>query len=81
MHPNLAPHLHPSCQEIVKQLKDCHSNNPLGKFFGVCNEARLELDACLTKEALVRRDINYHNAMEEKARVRAKLKEKGLVSD
>ncbi|KAK1858449.1 hypothetical protein I4F81_001054 [Pyropia yezoensis] len=70
MHPHLAPHLHPSCQEAILALTACHEDHPLAKFFGACNAAKAALDSCLADEYLIRREMNSEAAAESNARLR-----------
>lgn len=53
MHPLLNAHLHPTCQEVIEQLQQCHSKHYIGKFFGFCNNARLKLDQCLQESVCI----------------------------
>jgi COX assembly protein 2 len=50
MHPHLDLHIHPHCVEAIKELERCHEENPVKKFFGVCNQVRRDMDKCLTEE-------------------------------
>uniref|UniRef100_A0A6B2LX71 COX assembly mitochondrial protein n=1 Tax=Arcella intermedia TaxID=1963864 RepID=A0A6B2LX71_9EUKA len=50
MHPPLALHKHPHCVEVINQFHKCHQDHPYGKFFGYCNQAKRDLDACLHEE-------------------------------
>ena len=58
MHPPLALNLHTSqCQQIIRELHECHRNHPLRKFFGACNPIKLALNTCLKQERLERRRL------------------------
>jgi len=59
MHPVLKASDHPLCRELIKQLEDCHYHHKVLKFFGKCNACKRELDQCLAKELLVKRELNY----------------------
>ena len=58
MHPHLALHAHPMCQAQILALQSCHSDHPVRKFLGHCNEARRVLDKCLGEEFEVLRSEN-----------------------
>lgn len=67
MHPPLAPHLHGAeCRKIIELLNQCHSDHPLGKFAGVCNDLKRQLNKCLQKEYVERRQKNYESAQKRK---------------
>lgn len=38
------------CSEVMKAIKDCHTNNPYLKFLGVCNDQKTALNMCLRQE-------------------------------
>jgi COX assembly protein 2 len=63
MHPPLALHLHPMCEIVIKKLEECHKEHSLTKFLGKCNQARLELDSCLTEEVTIKHICNMHNLL------------------
>ena len=62
MHPPLARHKHKSCIEVpfglsvpssaqaIDALHKCHTERNIAKFWGVCNEFKDALDACLKEE-------------------------------
>lgn len=58
MHPPLALHKHPACKAQILALQVCHSEHPLAKFVGVCNEAKYALDKCFREE--VRHILSAH---------------------
>lgn len=41
-------------QEILG-LKQCHAENPVAKFWGVCNDAKFALDECFRREKVIKR--------------------------
>jgi hypothetical protein len=49
-YPPLSLHLHPLCKQFILALEECYEENPFGKFFGSCNNIRLQLDRCLHEE-------------------------------
>mmetsp|Transcript_2427 Transcript_2427/g.5421 ORF Transcript_2427/g.5421 Transcript_2427/m.5421 type:complete len:82 (+) Transcript_2427:31-276(+) len=81
MHPNLALHKHPVCEEAINQLHQCHAENAFLKWLGACNSVRRELDRCLTQEFLVRRELNQVAAAQEKERVKELLRARGVALD
>nr|CCA22679.1 unnamed protein product putative [Albugo laibachii Nc14] len=57
MHPPL-DRPHPLCQQVIKNLKQCHTENPRAKFLGACNEAKRALDDCFRMEKEEKRKQN-----------------------
>lgn len=55
MHPPLNKP-HPLCEQVVKNIKLCHAENPYAKFWGACNDTKAAMDACFRKEKEMRRD-------------------------
>lgn len=53
MHPLLNAHLHPTCQDVIQLLQQCHANHKIRKFFGYCNEPRLKVDKCLQESVCI----------------------------
>ncbi len=45
-------------QEII-ELKRCHEENPVAKFWGVCNQTKYELDECFKAEKIVKRSAQF----------------------
>ena len=77
MHPPLSSNLHtPKCQEIIKQLEDCHNHFHWKKFFGACNDLKRALDKCLTEEYLDRKKTNQEIAKAKKRRWKEICEEK-----
>jgi hypothetical protein len=62
MHPVLSSGDHPLCRGFIKRLEDCHRENRFLKFFGRCNECKRDLDRCLSKELLLKRELNYQGS-------------------
>ena len=55
MHPPLHKNKHPHCVSQIDELEACHAENPIAKFWGVCNEAKWALDRCLREQKNLRR--------------------------
>ncbi len=36
--------------QIIENFKKCHEDHPVQKFFGVCNDLKIELDRCFREE-------------------------------
>lgn len=62
-------------QEIAALLQ-CHEENPLAKFVGVCGTAKAALDKCFKKEKEKKRDANFRHAKASDAYVRQKMRER-----
>jgi hypothetical protein len=62
-------------------LQQCHSDNPVAKFWGVCNGAKLALDECFRREKTIKRDLNRAKARAEQDRLRQRLEEKARFAD
>lgn len=41
--------------QYILALKGCHKDNPIAKFWGVCNQAAIDLNLCLKEEKVVKR--------------------------
>ena len=57
MHPPLF-RPHPLCEEVVNNLVRCHEEYQIGKFFGACNQAKVELDKCFKMEKEQVKQVN-----------------------
>ncbi|CAM9682222.1 unnamed protein product [Chrysoparadoxa australica] len=66
MHPPLH-RPHPTCQEVIKALIECHESNPYAKFWGTCNDQKRALDKCFAEEKEVKRKENYEKGMKTEA--------------
>ena len=67
MHPPLH-RPHPECEDAVKRLLECHTDNPVAKFFGACNDAKRDLDRCFKAEKEKKRAENARVARERRAK-------------
>jgi COX assembly protein 2 len=74
MHPPLAEHQHVQCAEVMRALKDCHSENGYMKFLGVCNDAKHALNLCLRGERIGKANENHEKAKAKRRIVEAKWK-------
>lgn len=77
MHPPLTLENHPLCRDVVIALKVCHRENPWARSFGVCNEQKWQLDACLKKQKLFKFRENNKKALAEKERLRQRVEKYG----
>ncbi|OZJ02487.1 hypothetical protein BZG36_04367 [Bifiguratus adelaidae] len=68
MHPPLAEHKHPACYDLIKALEDCHNSGLFNKFFGGCNQLKLDLNKCLGQEFNEVRAENRRKAQEKRTR-------------
>eukprot|EP01134_Creolimax_fragrantissima_P005489 CFRG5489T1 len=75
MHPQLAPHVHPTCQEAIEQLEGCHRTNKFKKFLGACNDAKNALDRCLYEEYKIEQKKNLEAGRKRRARYERGIQE------
>lgn len=70
MHPDLSANLHTEeCNILIKELLQCHADNPFKKYFGHCNSANTEVNRCLKREREQKRLENKKKTMEKRARM------------
>ena len=43
------------CFQVIEALQRCHAENPVSKFWGVCNDQKLALDRCFAQEKVTNR--------------------------
>ncbi|XP_077983507.1 COX assembly mitochondrial protein 2 homolog [Glandiceps talaboti] len=73
MHGDLSSHLHTEeCNELIKQLQQCHQENPWKKFTGICNELDTAMIKCLRRERENKRHVNAQKAKEMKEKLARK---------
>ncbi|KAL1549665.1 COX assembly mitochondrial protein 2 [Salvia divinorum] len=70
MHPPLTIHRHPMCVEIIELFQKCHTDHPLGKFFGECTDLKIKLDKCFRQEKSLKRKANFEESKKLKDRLR-----------
>ncbi|CAI9763309.1 unnamed protein product [Fraxinus pennsylvanica] len=75
MHPPLTIHRHPMCTEIIELFQKCHTEHPIGKFFGNCTDLKIKLDKCFRREKAVKRKANFEQSKKLKERLQAYRKE------
>ena len=67
MHPPLHPHLHTEdCRRVIEALTRCHADHPWKKFVGACNDLKRELNRCLQREYIERRQKNWEESIKRK---------------
>lgn len=76
MHTDLSAHLHtPECNDLINELKRCHTENKFAKFIGVCNTADQLVVNCLKKERIERRRLNYEKAQITQRRSQERMRQ------
>mmetsp|Transcript_29345 Transcript_29345/g.40543 ORF Transcript_29345/g.40543 Transcript_29345/m.40543 type:complete len:85 (+) Transcript_29345:94-348(+) len=73
MHPPLTPFNNPHCVQQIKDLKTCHEENRISKFWGVCNEQKDALDKCFRQQKKLKTALNLDRARKEQSRLAEKL--------
>ncbi|KAL6771441.1 CMC2 [Auxenochlorella protothecoides x Auxenochlorella symbiontica] len=73
MHPPLYKNKHPSCIEVIDALNRCHKERSIAKFWGVCTDQKLALDACFRQEKKDNRARNFEKARAERERLEVKI--------
>lgn len=51
--------------QYILALKGCHKDNPIAKFWGVCNQAAIDLNECLKEEKVVKRWVGQSQGWPE----------------
>ncbi|KAF9009354.1 hypothetical protein BDQ17DRAFT_1235662 [Cyathus striatus] len=74
MHPQLSDRKL-VCKDFIEALEKCHATSTWGKFLGVCNRQKDELNYCLRTERVARTTHNRELAIERKAKADQALKE------
>ena len=77
MHPPLH-RAHPLCEQVVENLIRCHDEYKIGKFFGACNQAKVELDQCfrIEKDQVRQENLAKARKFDEKFETYLKMEEK-----
>ncbi|KAL1925456.1 uncharacterized protein VTP21DRAFT_339 [Calcarisporiella thermophila] len=75
MHPQLAYHEHPQCQDVIAALEECHRASFWNTFLGRCNSIKADLNKCLSEEHVRKRQKNKQDAAERRKRIESIWKE------
>lgn len=71
MHTDLSSHLHSEkCNTLINLLKQCHSDYPVRRFFGICNDLDAQMCRCLKDERIQRSKRNREKAKETQEKLR-----------
>lgn len=73
MHPPLF-RPHPKCEELVEKLVACHEEYKFGKFYGMCNDPKAEMDICFRAEKEEARHANMMKARASDERYEQQLR-------
>ncbi|KAG0487003.1 hypothetical protein HPP92_009098 [Vanilla planifolia] len=63
--------------KIIELFQKCHTDHPVGKFFGKCTELKIKLDRCFREEKALKRMANFEESKKIKERLKAYRKEMG----
>lgn len=75
MHADLSEHLHSDeCNKLINELKQCHTDNTIGRFIGACNSIDTQLSRCLRLERKGRQAENYKKSIERRQEVHERLR-------
>ena len=67
MHPPLHSYQHSEeCRAVIQALVRCHADHPWRKFFGACNDLKRELNRCLQRDYIARRQSNFEESQRRK---------------
>jgi COX assembly protein 2 len=81
MHPPLHKSKHPHCVKHIDDLTQCHRENPIAKFWGVCNEQKWALDLCLREQKNLKRLKNKIANLEREERRQRRQGQQGQQED
>jgi COX assembly mitochondrial protein 2 len=59
----------------IEALVKCHSDHPIAKFRGICNEQKWALDRCFREEKVIKRKINQEKAKYWQEKFKQKMAE------
>ena len=65
----------PACEDVIRLLEECHERRLIYRVFGVCNEAKVNVNKCLRAARVDRSEQNRREAKEKRAKVEATWKD------
>ena len=65
----------PACEDVVRALEECHERSLGLRIFGLCNEAKVEVNKCLRAARQAKQAQNRERAKQERAKVEARWRE------
>ena len=64
-----------ACEDVVRMLEECHERSLALRIFGLCNEAKSNVNKCLGAARFDKQAQNRERARAERAKIEARWRE------